>query len=87
MAHPLHNSKSDNHDGEVTDTDDRITDPFDTQRKAGEAAPANGPLLFHKVKNEKSILAIIISNARIFAGTQGGELLVRHDGPTFVGCR
>ena len=34
------------------------------------------PALFHKVKNKKSILALTVSNSKIFAGTQGGDLLV-----------
>lgn len=34
------------------------------------------PTLFHKVKNDRSILALAISNSRLFAGTQAGEILV-----------
>ncbi|KAL8765784.1 MAG: hypothetical protein Q9209_007248 [Squamulea sp. 1 TL-2023] len=34
------------------------------------------PTLFHKVKNERSILALAVSGARLFAGTQSGEILV-----------
>ncbi|KAI4242529.1 MAG: hypothetical protein L6R42_010979, partial [Xanthoria sp. 1 TBL-2021] len=33
------------------------------------------PALFHKVKNERSILALAVSEARLFAGTQSGEIL------------
>ncbi|KAL8668482.1 MAG: hypothetical protein Q9168_006891 [Polycauliona sp. 1 TL-2023] len=33
------------------------------------------PVLFHKVKNERSILALAVSEARLFAGTQSGEIL------------
>ena len=43
---------------------------------ADNRSALNGPALFHKVKNQKSILAIIVSDSKIFAGTQGGELLV-----------
>jgi tRNA 2-selenouridine synthase SelU len=43
----------------------------------GEDQTLNEPLLFHKVKNQKSILAIVISESKIFAGTQGGGILVR----------
>lgn len=56
--------------------------PSDTSGEAGwhygdgEDHPLNEPLLFHKVKNQKSILAIVISDSKIFAGTQGGEILV-----------
>ena len=41
-----------------------------------DEATTTAPALFHKVKNKKSILALTVSNSRIFAGTQGGELLV-----------
>ncbi|KAL9107634.1 MAG: hypothetical protein Q9187_008402, partial [Circinaria calcarea] len=35
----------------------------------------NPPVLFHKVKNQKSILALIVSDSEIYAGTQGGEII------------
>lgn len=34
------------------------------------------PTLFHKVKSQKSILALLVSASKIFAGTQCGDLLV-----------
>ncbi|CAL8578828.1 hypothetical protein XPA_004601 [Xanthoria parietina] len=34
------------------------------------------PVLFHKVNNESSIIALAVSEARLFAGTQSGEILV-----------
>lgn len=34
------------------------------------------PILLHKVKNQKSILALAVSDSKLYAGTQGGELLV-----------
>ena len=34
------------------------------------------PKLFHKVKNQRSILALVIGDAKIYAGTQGGDILV-----------
>lgn len=34
------------------------------------------PTLFHKVKNERSILALAVSDTKLFAGTQSGEILV-----------
>lgn len=40
----------------------------------GEAS--NQPVLFHKIKNERSILALAVSDSRLFAGTQAGEILV-----------
>ncbi|KAF2679679.1 glutathione degradosome [Lentithecium fluviatile CBS 122367] len=43
-----------------------------------KAAPkANcAPVLSHRMKHDKSILALAVSNQYIFAGTQGGEILV-----------
>ena len=34
------------------------------------------PTLSHRMKHDKSILALAVSEHYIFAGTQGGELLV-----------
>ena len=39
---------------------------------------SNPPTLFHKVKNQKSILALVVSDSKIYAGTQGGEILVSY---------
>ncbi|KAL8839183.1 MAG: hypothetical protein Q9170_001832 [Blastenia crenularia] len=36
----------------------------------------SSPTLFHKVKNERSILALAICDSKLFAGTQSGEILV-----------
>lgn len=43
-----------------------------------EAAPGakSRPSLSHRMKHDKSILALAVSSQYIFAGTQGGELLV-----------
>lgn len=44
---------------------------------AGQTSAATkAPALFHKVKNQKSILALVVSDSKIYAGTQGGEILV-----------
>jgi hypothetical protein len=34
------------------------------------------PMLAHRMKHDKSILALVVSSQYIFAGTQGGEILV-----------
>lgn len=34
------------------------------------------PVLAHRMKHDKSILALAVSSEHIFAGTQGGEILV-----------
>ena len=39
---------------------------------------AHEPTLFHKVKNQKSILTLVVSESKIYAGTQDGELKVWH---------
>jgi di- and tripeptidase len=38
---------------------------------------SNTPVLAHRMIHDKSILALAISSQYIFAGTQGGEILVR----------
>ena len=43
-----------------------------TDRESG----AQGPTLSHKVKNQKSILALVVSDSKIYAGTQDGEIKV-----------
>lgn len=59
-------------------------DPGDSDTAIGQNGKAGNrnsggpePTLFHKVKNQKSILALVVSDSRLYAGTQGGELLVR----------
>ena len=34
------------------------------------------PKIFHKIKNQRSILALLVSDSKLFAGTQNGDLLV-----------
>jgi len=34
------------------------------------------PTLFHKIKDQKSILTLLVADSKIFAGTQSGDLLV-----------
>jgi di- and tripeptidase len=38
------------------------------------------PALTHRMKHDKSILALAVSGTSIFAGTQGGEILVGRSG-------
>jgi di- and tripeptidase len=40
------------------------------------AAISKTPVLAHRMKHDKSILALVVSSQYIFAGTQGGEILV-----------
>jgi di- and tripeptidase len=48
-------------------------------RGADRSAPDahRTPALSHRMKHDKSILALAVSSQYIFAGTQGGEILVR----------
>lgn len=87
----LHPKFQINRDGDTTDTDygDSDTachisgiDGTQAQRTANNFSP---PLL-HTVKNQRSILALVVSNSNIYAGTQGGELLVS-DSQVIVLCR
>lgn len=65
-------------------TDDSDTDKAQcrvdqqTSRQNGNPNTAM-PVLFHKVKDKRSILALVVSKSRIFAGTQGGEIIVSND--------
>ena len=46
---------------------------------------AHKPTLSHKVKNQKSILALVVSDSKIYAGTQDGELKVLYLYPCKAG--
>lgn len=50
---------------------------MDTNGHAMAAAKdGRTPTLVHRMKHDKSILALAVSSPYIFAGTQGGEILV-----------
>ena len=79
MAHRPPNITLNSQPDGPTDADDVTSDThgeIGLYNGTGEDLTVNEPLLFHKVKNQKSILAIVISDSKIFAGTQGGEILV-----------
>ena len=81
MAQQLPTSGGNAIDNEHTDNDGFISDATTNLSPNASFSHRDGgtgstPALFHKVKNQKSILALAVSNSRIFAGTQGGELLV-----------
>lgn len=42
----------------------------------GAPRDSRTPALSHRMKHDKSILALAVSEHYIFAGTQGGEILV-----------
>lgn len=79
---PIHTGKNQSEGYLQTDTDrDHPHAGIPTAGQNGQNGrpAANGlePTLFHKVKNQKSILALAVSESKLYAGTQGGELLVR----------
>ena len=84
MARPV--SKQDYSIGDQAHTDidrgesDTVVATATVQNRKSPNTPE--PTLFHKVKNQKSILALAVSDSKLYAGTQGGELLVRY----LIGC-
>ena len=82
MAH-LRPQFQTNSDEETTDTDHGDSDTAaEINGLDGAQAPrtanASPPALLHTVKNQRSILALVVSDSNIYAGTQGGDLLVSH---------
>lgn len=50
--------------------------PVTNGRFAADTKPTTPPLLSHQLKHDKSILALVLSSTLIYAGTEGGEILV-----------
>ncbi len=48
----------------------------DRERTPKSSADGVAPTLFHRFKHDKTILALAVSEKDIFAGTEGGEILV-----------
>lgn len=71
IAVPLHN--------------DTIMDTHGVEQTAPDANNKT-PVLTHRMKHDKSILALAVSSQYIFAGTQGGEILVRTDTARHEAC-
>ena len=60
------------------------------EQNASQADPPAAPVLFHKVQNQRSILSLLVNDGQIFAGTQGGEIIVCSFSPrpkTFLNAR
>lgn len=66
-------------DGRVSGDNDESDVATDVEGH-GSAPPtslnATSPTLFHKIQNQRSILALLVSDSRLYAGTQRGDLLV-----------
>ncbi len=58
------------------DESDVMTDAESHDGAQSTSLTVPTPTLFHKVKNQKSILTLLVSDSKIFAGTQCGDLLV-----------
>lgn len=84
MAPPLSKQNYSIGDLAQTDTDRGESDIGVATAIVHKKSPVNTlePTLFHKVKNQKSILALAVSDSKLYAGTQGGELLVSY----LIGC-
>ena len=53
-----------------------MTAPLGGADNGAEKPASRTPVLAHRMKHDKSILALVVSAQYIFAGTQGGEILV-----------
>ena len=76
MASLLPTLKLHGKSGSDHDESDAATD---LEGHGGAPSPllnATNPILFHKIKNHCSILALLVSDSKLFAGTQNGDLLV-----------
>jgi len=60
---------------ELTPATDADSDRGIGRHGASESRPMT-PVLSHRLKHDKSILALAVSASCIFAGTEGGEILV-----------
>lgn len=61
-------------DSRATFDDDFVTDHVDDEQDNGEL---QAPLNVQRLQHDQSILALAVNDQHIYAGTQGGEVLVR----------
>lgn len=76
MAHLLPTLKLDGKSGSDNDDFDAATDAEGHRGAPPTSLNATSPTLFHKIQNQRSILALLVSDAKLYAGTQSGDLLV-----------
>lgn len=78
MAHSLLRSAVNRKNLGSTDHDESDVTTDAESHDGAQSATLTGPTptLLHKVKNQNSILALLVSESKIFAGTQCGDLLV-----------
>lgn len=76
MAHLLSTLTLDGKTGSDYDGSDAATDGEGHANAPPTSLNATSPTLFHKIQNQPSILALLVSDSKLYAGTQNGDLLV-----------
>lgn len=76
MAHRLPTLTIDGKSGSDNDESDAATDIDGYGGAPSTSLNATSPTLFHKIQNQPSILALLVSDSKLYAGTQNGDLLV-----------
>lgn len=71
----LHQHKATSHRPTPSRASHHEVDKADARQPLAKGADSE-PELTHKVRKGGSILALVIADAKIYAGTQGGEILV-----------
>lgn len=70
------NGRFEHVDSETVDSDNAIDISTHDEYLAYAGSKNSDPSLLHRIQNKKSILALVVSSSNIYAGTQGGEILV-----------
>ena len=76
MAHLLPTLTLDGKSGSDIEESDPATDAEGHGGAPSTSLTAKSPTLFHKIQNQRSILALLVSDSKLYAGTQNGDLLV-----------
>ena len=76
MAHLLPTLMLHGKGGSDHDESDAATDVEGHGSAPPNSLNATSPTLFHKIQNQPSILALLVSDSKLYAGTQNGDLLV-----------
>lgn len=76
MAHLLPTLTLHGKSGSDNDESDAATDIEGHGGAPPTSLNATSPILFHKIQNQPSILALLVSDSKLYAGTQNGDLLV-----------
>ncbi len=76
MAHLLPTSTVHGKTGADNDESNVTTDVEDHPPAPPTSLNHTNPTLFHKIQTQRSILALLVSDSKLYAGTQTGDLLV-----------